>query len=81
MLGQGRVTGEIAAELRIQESTIRTHLTRIWDKAYGSSLGYNLPKLTCLALRCLEAGWDSSMKLANRQMLKQLPASASDEAP
>lgn len=80
LLGQGRVAGEIAAILQSNESTIRTHLTRIWAKAYGTSLGYNLPKLTRLALRCLDAGWNSSLKLANRKVLNQLPDSASVES-
>jgi len=80
LLGQGRVTGEIAAALHRKESTIRSHLKRIWKKAYGSSLGYNLPKLTCLALRCLEAGWDSGMKLANRQILKRFPQETREES-
>ena len=74
MLGQGLVPGEIAHALKRKETTIRTHLPRIWEKASGKKKkdGYNLPELKCLALRCLEAGWDSSMKL-NQEILKHLP--------
>ena len=69
LLGQGRMPTEIAGALKITESTVRTHLTRIWKKAFKRELGYNLAELKCLSLRCLEAGWDSSMKL-NEEILK-----------
>lgn len=72
LLGQGRVPTEIALDMNIDESTVRTHLNRIWHKAFRRELGYNLPELKCLALRCLEAGWDSSMKL-NEEILMHLP--------
>ena len=74
MLGQGVVPGEIAHALKRKETTIRTHLPRIWKKAYRKDDSYNLPELKCLALRCLEAGWDSSMRL-NKEILKHLPES------
>lgn len=72
LLGQGLVPGEIAGSLEMGESTVRTHLTRIWKRAHGSEKRYNLAELKCLALRCFEAGWDSSMRL-NKEILKHAP--------
>lgn len=72
LLGQGRQPGEIGLALKMQESTVRTHARRIWIKTHGGEEGYNLAELRCLALRCLEAGWDSTMKL-NEEILQNLP--------
>lgn len=71
-LGQGLEPKEIAAKVHSKESTVRTHLKRIYLKAFKSDLGFDLKKLMTLALRCHEAGWNSEMRLENKTILREL---------
>ena len=47
----------------VAESTVIVHLRRIWEKAGNSAKAYSISEVRRLAIRCLEAGWDTTMKL------------------
>jgi DNA-binding CsgD family transcriptional regulator len=52
----------------ISESTVNVYLPRIWEKAGKDSKMYSIHKLRRLAILCLEAGWDTTLKI-NQEML------------
>jgi len=52
----------------IRESTVNVHLPRIWKKAGKDPKKYSIHKLRRLAILCLEAGWDTTLKI-NQEML------------
>ena len=47
----------------VSESTVSAHLHRIWEKAGNPAKAYSISEVRRLAIRCLEAGWDTTMKL------------------
>lgn len=65
LLAQGLNARKIAVRLNVTEGTVKEHCRRIWRKA-GRLDKFSMADFKCLALRCAEAGWDSSMKLNTR---------------
>ena len=70
LLGMGLTLKEVAAQLNISESTVKTHVNRIKNaiteaqsQADARSRLNNLIDISHLAVRCLEAGWDPMMKI------------------
>lgn len=62
LLGQGMTIKEIGARLESKRTSVSTHLQRVWAKL-GISRSYSTSEISALAIRCHEAGWDSTMKL------------------
>ena len=75
LLGQGNTPKEIAAAAGITLSSVNSHLDRIWKKTPLQSQPFSAAELKCLAVRCQEAGWDSTMKI-NSRLLKTYQADA-----
>jgi PAS domain S-box-containing protein len=46
----------------VSESTVIAHLRRIWEKAGNPAKTYSISEVARLAIRCLEAGWVTTMK-------------------
>jgi len=69
LLGQGYTPKEIAVTAEMSLSSVTTHLNRIWTKTPLQAQPFSAAELKCLALRCQEAGWDSTMKI-NSQLLR-----------
>jgi len=72
LLGQGYTSKEIAASVKIKPSTVTVHFNRIWKRA-GQKKSFSLADLKCLAVQCLEAGWDTSLKV-DKEVLKDCQA-------
>lgn len=75
LLGQGNTQKEIAAAAGVALSSVNTHLDRIWRKTPLRDRPFSATELKCLALRCQEAGWDSTLKI-NSRLLKAYQADA-----
>jgi PAS domain S-box-containing protein len=69
-IGKGLTISEAAGELGIKNSTVMTHLQRIWSKT-GETQNYNTAAIVNLAVRCYEAGYDHSMKLNQEWIMAQ----------
>ena len=78
LLGQGNTPKEIAAATGMTLSSVSTHLNRIWRKTPLQRRPFSAAELKCLALRCQEAGWDSTMKI-NSKLLKGYQADANKD--
>ena len=70
LLGQGNTPKEIAAVAGVTTTTVNTHLDRIWKKTPLQARPFSAAELKCLAVRCHEAGWDSTMKISNKILTK-----------
>ncbi|MEN9677409.1 MAG: hypothetical protein RIS76_3305 [Verrucomicrobiota bacterium] len=71
LLGQGNTPKEIAAATGMTLSSVNSHLNRIWKKTPLQVRRFSTAELKCLALRCQEAGWDSTLKVSDK-ILKNL---------
>ena len=77
MLGQGENPKEIAANMATVRTTVDEYFKRIWNKTDHREKPFSLAVLKRLAVRCLEAGWDSTMKL-NEKLLQNRPTGSID---
>ena len=78
LLGQGNTLKEIAGAVRVTVSSVNDYFDRIWkkmNKGLQPPRLFPLAELKCLAVRCQEAGWDSTMKI-NSKLLKACQADA-----
>lgn len=69
LLGQGSDPKEIAASMDTARSTVDEYFKRVWKKTDQRNSPFSLAALKRLAVQCLEAGWDSTMKI-NSRLLK-----------
>ncbi len=79
LLGQGSSPKEIAASMDTARSTIDEYFKRVWKKTDQRNRPFSLAALKRLAVQCLEAGWDSTMRI-NSRLLKAYQADT-NEAP
>lgn len=70
LLGQGFSTKEVARRMPLQtgsgtvsQSTVTTNMKRIWKKSGRPNRDFSTAAIEELAIRCHEAGWDSTMRL------------------
>lgn len=63
LLAQGCNARQIAARLNLKEGTIKEYFRRVWKKAGGAPEGFSMGDFKCLAVRCLEAGWNPTMRI------------------
>lgn len=62
LVAQGFNARQIATRLKVAEATVKEHCRRIWAKT-GRADAFSAAKFKCLAVRCLEGGWNPAMKL------------------